>query len=171
MDTSAAADILDFQIGDMPDFCFDPPALDTSNQRLPAPRSKIGQQPAATNAWDPRLILDLALRVDSLDDILARYSLTRQEYDKLSDVPAFRRDLAVTIRDVRENGATFRQKAKIQAESYLDVLDELVYADDTSANVRLDAIKFAVRCADLEPKETKAEAQNATQVNVNINLG
>ena len=128
-------------------------------------------QPESTNPWDPRLILDLAIGVDGLDEILPRYDLSEQEFMILSETKPFRRELAVTMRDVRENGIPFTQKAKVQAESYLEVIDELVYSTATPANTRLEAIRSMVKWGKLEPvKDTKDDALNATQINIAINF-
>jgi len=128
-------------------------------------------QPESTNPWDPRLILDLAIGVDGLDEILPRYELAEEEFLILSGTKAFRRELAITMRDVRENGIPFTQKAKVQAESYLEIIDDLVYNNATPANTRLEAIRSMVKWGKLEPqKEAKDDALNATQINVNISF-
>ena len=125
----------------------------------------------AVNRWDPRLILDLALGVEDLDTVLPRYNLTPDDYETLAHSPIFRRELALTIRDVRENGLPFKAKARVQAEAYLEVLDELVYSDGTPASTRLEAIKSTVAWGGLIPKESKEEnAGNATNINVQINF-
>ncbi len=126
--------------------------------------------PESTNKWDPRLILDLAIGIDGLEDILLRYDLSEDEFNILSGTQSFRRELALTIRDVRENGVPFAQKAKVQAESYLMVLDELIHSPTTPANVRLEAIRSTVKWGKLEPKEAKDDGMNATQINVNISF-
>ena len=124
-----------------------------------------------TNPWDPRLLLDLALAVDPLEDILTRYSLTTQHYDSLMASRTFRRDLALMVRDVQENGASFKSKARVQAESYLPIIDMLVYDDNVAASTKLSAIQSIVRWGDLEPKPSKEEqTTNATTVNVQINF-
>lgn len=141
---------------------------------VPAPEEEEGivaDRPNSTNTWDPRLILDLAIGVDGLEDILPRYGLTEDEFNILSEVSSFRRELALAMRDVRENGIPFTQKAKVQAESYLSVLDDLVYNIGTPASVRLEAIRSTVRWARLEPqKETKDDLANASNIQININF-
>jgi len=122
------------------------------------------------NKWDPRLLLDLSLSVESLQDILPRYNLTMEEYNVLMSHAVFRRELAVMTRDVQINGATFRAKAKIQAESYLTVVDDIVHDTEVPTGIRLDAIKSAVRWGDLEPKEAKNTENTAAQVNIQINF-
>lgn len=119
--------------------------------------------------WDPKLVFDLAVEVDDLPTILERYALSEDEFSGLMSVPAFRRELALMVRDVREDGVSFRSKAKLQAEDYLQILDEMVYDPTTPASVRLDAIKSAVKWGDLEPREKKnAEGNGGAQVNISI---
>jgi len=127
-------------------------------------------RPASTNKWDPRFIMDLALGLDELDTILTRYGLTEQEFELLSTIPAFRRELALTIRDARENGVTFAGKARTQAEGYLEVLDALVYDPGTPASTRLEAIRSTVKWGKLEVTAGEKDATNAQQINISINF-
>lgn len=157
---------------DILDDLFDPnefgdlPALPEDDYHPPAV-----VQPQKVNRWDPRLILDLAVGIDSIDEILDRYSLSEAEFNRLSETQSFRRELAGTIRDVRENGVAFSSKAKVQAEVYLGVLDDMINDPETPASVRLEAIRSTVKWGKLEPREEKGDGQNnATQVNVNINF-
>jgi len=129
------------------------------------------EHPPNVNPWDPRLILDLALAIEDTTPILERYSLSEDDYSSLMRTPSFRRDLALTMREVRENGLSFKHKARVQAESYLEVLDQLVYSPATPASTRLDGIKQAVTWGDLSPKEGKGgDVQNAQQINISINF-
>ena len=158
------ADLLDSDFGDMtPDL---PAPIIPSN----ATRLNL-TSPATPNRWDPRLILDLALGVEDLDTVLPRYNLTFDDYEALAHSPIFRRELALTIRDVRENGLPFKAKARVQAEAYLEVLDELVYSDGTPASTRLEAIKSTVAWGGLIPKESKEETgATGSTINVQINF-
>ena len=152
------------------EFLFD---IDENGSLLPA---QVGDSvtsslsPAISpNKWDPRLLLDLVIAVDTLEDILDRYGLTMEEYNLLSSNVVFRRELASIMRDVRENGASFRAKARIQAESYLPVVDDLIYDPEVAPSTRLDAVKSVVRWGDLEPKEKKVQEQQVQpQINVQI---
>lgn len=127
--------------------------------------------PDTTNPWDPRLILDLALGIDDIPEILSRYNLSEDEFNILSSTAPFRQELAITIREAREHGIKFSQKAKVQAEGYLEVLDSMVYDQATPASVRLEAIRSTVKWGRLEPPKEKTEGDtNAQQINVNINF-
>ncbi len=123
-----------------------------------------------TNSWDPRLVLDLAVGVDALDEILLRYRMTREEFEFLASTRVFRRELALTIKDVKENGISFARKAAVQAEGYLAEIDGLVYDKTTPASTRLEAIRSTVRWGRLEAPKDSVEDGNKTQVNVQINF-
>ena len=150
-----------------------PPAADWELLDSPAQQTAVTNSyphTKSTNQWDPRMILDLAIAVDDITVILPRYGLSEAEFNLLSETPVFRRELAMAMREARENGLPFANKAKFQAESYLEVLDELVYSAETPASVRLEAIRSTVKWARLE-QPTGAEAQgNAPQINVQINF-
>jgi hypothetical protein len=121
------------------------------------------------NPWDPRLVMDLALGLDPLAEILDRYEMVQDDYDRLCEVPSFRRDLAVTMRELRENGVTFGKKAAIQAESYLLDVDDMVQDKSIPASTRLTAIQWMARMGRLEPKEEKStDVATGTQVTLNI---
>ena len=161
-------DLADLLTGDYADL---PQAVAMQDGEVFAVTAPAPIKREAVNRWDPRLILDLALGVEDLDSVLPRYSLTTDDYEPLAHSPIFRRELALTIRDVRENGLPFKAKARVQAEAYLEVLDELVYSDGTPASTRLEAIKSTVAWGGLIPKESKEDSQtNATQINVSINF-
>ena len=75
------------------------------------------------------------------------------------------------MRDIRENGLSFVAKAKVQAETYLSVLDALVHDPNVAPSTRLDAIKSAVTWGRLLPKEEKSGGiTSASQININISF-
>ena len=155
------------------DFLFDMDSVDDSQGLLPAQvegaASPTVLSTISPNKWDPRLLLDLVIAVDTLDEILLRYGLSHEEYNILTSNLVFRRELAATMRDIRENGASFRSKARIQAESYLPVIDDMIWSPDVAPGTRLSAIQSVVRWGDLEPKEKKEQAQQVQpQINVQI---
>jgi len=150
-----------------------PPAADWELLDSAAPPPVVFRQqgqPKSTNIYDPRMILDLAIAVDDITVILPRYGLTEAEFNLLSETPVFRRELAMAMREARENGLPFANKAKYQAESYLEVLDELVYSAETPASVRLEAIRSTVKWARLEVEKGAESGSNAPQINVQINF-
>jgi len=136
----------------------------TDTELLPALR------PDAPSPWHPRLTFDIALGEDQ-QILCDRYSLQLEALEALYYIASFRREIADHQKQIREEGVTFRQKAKVQAEMYLEVLDDIVNNADVSAATRLDAIKSVVKWGDLEPKVDKAATGGNTQAfQININL-
>ena len=166
MDTSAITDLLDSDFDGI-SISSDPwsPAPIPSSPTLPA----VHTDPA--NPWDPRMILDLAIGVDGLVEILDRYGLTQQEYELLTSSRTFRRDLAMTMRDVRENGVPFVKKSSVLAESYLDEIHEMVTNQATPASVKLSAIQSVVKWGRLEPQNEKNDGPGTGHaINIQINF-
>ena len=131
------------------------------------PQLKAGR----VNSWDPRLIIDLNLALDPVPEILERYGLTGADLESMMGNPAFRKDLAVMAREIREDGVSFKRKAATQAEAYLEVLDAIVVSPVTPAGVRHDCIKSVVKWGELEPKESKdTNGTNGAVINVQINF-
>ena len=169
MDNSDFMDMLDSALTD--GVC--PPAADwelLDGAATPPVVFRPQGQPKSTNLYDPRMILDLAIAVDDITVILPRYGLTEAEFNLLSETPVFRRELAMAMREARENGLPFANKAKYQAESYLEVLDELVYSAETPASVRLEAIRSTVKWARLEVEKGAETGSNAPAISININF-
>lgn len=77
---------------------------------------------------------------------------------------------------IREEGTSFKLKARIQSEELLKTSWELIHGKDTPAVVKADLIKHTIRFAGLDASiEQKAQANggNAGSNNfqININLG
>ena len=66
------------------------------------------------------------------------------------------REVDTHRKTVVNEGITFRLKAKLQAETYLQNVDELIHDPDTSPAVRLDAIKSVVKWAQYEGDDKAA---------------
>ena len=141
----------------------------TSEDVLDALNLPVRQATPAPFPWHPRLTFDIAMKEDQ-QILCDRYSLRLEDLEALYYIAAFRREIADHQKLIREEGVTFRQKAKVQAEMYLEVLDDIVNNADVSAATRLDAIKSVVKWGDLEPKVDKAAQSAMPQFNIQINL-
>lgn len=130
----------------------------------------LSRQLSNLSPWPPRLPFDLALGIDGIDILSQRYDLTRSEIEAFSLVPSFRMEVDKHLREIRENGVSFKEKAKVQAEEYLMKLHDIVVDPDAPASVRLDGIKSVVKWAGYEPKETKEGQAQQPQFNIQINL-
>jgi len=142
----------EFQI---PESLFHPPEATT----LPAPTGITSE----ASPWPARLPFDLALGVDGIEDLEERYELTSEQIVYLLTLPEFQRQVRSHKDDIVTNGISFKQKAKLQAETYLTVVDQIVASASNSAAVRLDAIKSVVRWAGLEPKPDSTSNSSGAQ--------
>ena len=143
--------------------------IDLHEESASAGNLPILLRPDTISPWHARLPFDIALGEDQ-QTLCDRYNLPPDELESLYFVPAFRREIADHQKQIREEGVTFRQKAKVQAEMYLEVLDQIVNDADVSPATRLDAIKSTVKWADLEPKVDKTAQSSMPQFNIQINL-
>lgn len=128
------------------------------------------QKRTMSNPWPPQLVVDLALALDDSSTILARYDLTEDQLNHFYDIPAFKKAVATTMRELREDGVSFSRKAAAQAETYLDVMYQMMYEETTPASTKLEIFKTLTKYGRLEPKEEKDNSNNAPQINVQINL-
>lgn len=115
------------------------------------------------NQYPPQLLLDLALGVDDTYTILARYDVTPEQYESLMGNPTFRAQLLQTQRQVAEEGAAFKLKAKLFSESHLQTMDDMMNDVTTPPATKLGIWQTATKLAGLEPiKEKDSGAQQQT---------
>lgn len=117
--------------------------------------------------WPPKLAFDMAMG-ESYDTLKTTYELSDLEFERIKLNPAFRREVAAHEAEIREHGVTFKTKAKIQAEMYLEALHDIIEDPLAPASVKLDAIKAVVKWAEYEPKPVPATS--ITNNNNNNNL-
>lgn len=124
--------------------------------------------PVSPNRWPPQLVFDLALGLDDNATIEQRYNLTQEQLQRLFALPLFRQEVALLMRELREKNTIFRNKAKVQAETYLETLDELMYDAGTPASTKLAIFQTLAKYGDLEPKELRSEKDSSAQVVIRI---
>jgi hypothetical protein len=137
---------------------FNVPALDT-----PPPTAATRQEerqsaiPALYKTTHERLACELALRMDSAEEVFQRYGYTPEAAAELMESDAFSALLARVGIEIRENGLSFRMKAKAISEELLPHAFDLATDPLTSAAVRADLIKWSAKVAGNEPAPQKGE--------------
>ena len=124
---------------------------------LPAEYDAPAPPSTTLHPWHARLPFDVAMG-DDPTTLCERFSLDPRQLDMYLLNAAFRREVAAHQKQFREEGVTFRAKAKLQAEMYLEDLHDLVVDKTVAPATRLDAIKSVVKWAGLEPKVEKDAA-------------
>ena len=141
----------------LPDFDTPSDALDFLNKGLTAP-----PDPAASAIYPNGLALDIALEAATLPELMEAYHLTPVQLKQILRNPAFRAELQSYKLAIKEDGFSFRQKARAQAEEYLHTAWKLVHSPDVPASVKADLIKNTVKWGGLEapPPATPGIAGN-----------
>lgn len=126
--------------------------------------------------WPPLFPIEVAMRVAPIKDICEAHGIDRAEWDRLRVDPGFQNTVAGYVKELREEGASFRLKARIQSEELLKTSWSLIHALDTPPVVKADLIKHTIRFAGLDASiEQKAKAAGvaggANNLQININLG
>lgn len=121
--------------------------------------------------YPPTLLVELALRSNPLNEILDSYNIGEEEWEVIRNDPSFIQDLARTVEQLKEDGAGFKTKAKLQAEALLQTSWKLIHDVLTPPSVKADMIKSTVKWAGYEPK-AGADAQVAgSGFSINISFG
>lgn len=125
----------------------------------------------ASLGWPPTLPVELALKIASPAQLQTEYGFTDEEWAALRQDPAFLADLAAACEMVRQEGMTFKLKARLQAEELLKTSWKLIHADSDKVppSVKADLLKATMRWAGYDQKET-GPGQGGTALQININL-
>jgi len=130
--------------------------------------------PSPGTSWSDRLAFDMALLLehsgDTLPDLMKRHSLKPADLVALKADPTFVRQIDHYRGEIRDNGVTFKLKARTQAEELLITSWDLIHAPDVSPAVKADLIKSTVKWAGLEPKGDQPMADGSGGVRITINL-
>lgn len=128
--------------------------------------------PTGDLGFPPTLPIELALRVAPAPEVMAAYGLSEEEQFTLSMNPLFVQAIKAAHEALQKEGASFRFKAKLQAEEMLKTSWRLVHDPECPPSVRADLIKSTVKWAEYEPEKKGVDpAQHTLPLNIQINLG
>jgi hypothetical protein len=129
--------------------------------------------PAALG-YPPTLPVEVALRTASIKDICASYDLSRDDWLRLREDPAFQAHVRRIMEAVaKDGGMGFKMKAQLQSEELLKTSWRMIHAPPSQvpSSVKADLIKFTIRAAGLDgSKDQAANQQAGTALQININL-
>jgi len=123
------------------------------------------------SSWPAQLPVALAMDLEDESQILARFGISPERFNLLKPLPAFRKALAEAQRDLRENGHTFKLKARGIAEDYLDQLYLDLHNPTVGITTKVDVFKYLTKVGGLEPlpqKEAPIAAGNPIQIIINL---
>lgn len=140
--------------------------------------SPLAQKDPTSLAWPPTLPIELALKTASPSELRVEYGYTEDEWTRLSRNETFLTELAGACELVRQEGMSFKLKAKLIAEENLKQVWKMVHAPhaDVPAAVKGKLIELTARWAGFDPRTNGEEggsggALQANTLNIQINLG
>lgn len=128
-------------------------------------------------AWPPTLPIELALKTASPNELRLEYGYTEGEWLALRHNPVFLKELAGACELVRQEGMSFKLKAKLIAEENLKQVWKLIHSSNTDVPpaVKGKLIELTARWAGFDPRTTgegggPGGPVNANTLNISINL-
>jgi len=125
--------------------------------------------------YPPTLPIEIAMRVAPVKEICDAYNISKEEFDRIKLDPGFLSELKAAHDMLKEEGMSFKLKARLQAEELLKTSWKLIHGapEDVPASVKADLIKSTVKWAGLEPKAGAGEvaAGSGFQINIQLNNG
>ncbi len=116
------------------------------------------------------LPLDVAMGDAPLMEIFESHGLDEEDYLRLRANPQFVMEVRKYKEELAKDGASFKMRAKVQAEYMLKKSFQMVHDPATPAPVKADLIKSTVRWAGYEPKKETEAGAGGPNFQVNIIL-
>lgn len=139
--------------------------------------SPFEQKDPTSLIWPPTLPIELALKTATPREIQLEYGFSDAEWEALPRNPIFMRDLAGACELVRQEGMSFKLKAKLIAEENLKQVWKMIHSDGLAvpAAVKGKLIELTARWAGYDDKVAAGGGPggpvNANTLNISINLG
>jgi hypothetical protein len=123
-------------------------------------------------AWPPTLPIELALKTASPQELREHYGYTDEEWDALRDNPVFITELTAACDLVKQEGMSFRLKARLQGEELLTTSWKLIHAphSEVPPAVKSRLMEATWRMAGYDVKDG-SQAGAGNMLNIQINLG
>lgn len=120
--------------------------------------------------YPPTLPVELALRTSSTRAVCEAYGISEDEWDLIRNDPTFLADLQRAVDMLKEEGMSFRFKAKLQAEEMLKTNWRMVHDPNTPPAVRADLIKATMRWAQYDTPPSAQQLPPGAGFSININF-
>jgi hypothetical protein len=134
------------------------------------------QRDPTSLVWPPTLPIELALNTATPAEIQKEYGYSDDDWAALRRNKTFLKELAGACELVRQEGMSFKLKAKLIAEENLKQVWKMVHQDHALVPpaVKAKLIELTTRWAGFDPRsngEDSAGPVNANTLNIQINLG
>ncbi len=121
--------------------------------------------------YPPTFPIEIALCANPTDVVCAEYGITYDEWDLIRNDAVFLADLKRAMDMLKQEGMSFRVKAKLQAEELLKTSWRTIHDPDTPATVKAQLIQATMRWAQYDTPTTAGAAGggNAFAINIQFN--
>lgn len=120
--------------------------------------------------YPPTFPIEIAMRTSSTRDVCEAYGITEDEWELVRHDPTFLADLARAVDMLKEEGMSFRIKAKLQAEELLKTSWRMIHSPGTPPSVAADLIKGTMRWAQYDaPGAAQVAAGSGFSIAINFN--
>lgn len=106
-----------------------------------------------------------------MDELKRQHGISSTDLLRFNKDPVFLNRVEHYQTEIKDNGLTFKLKARAQAEELLTTSWSMIHHPDVSAAVKADLIKSTVKWAGLEAKTDEGTGNAAGGVRININFG
>lgn len=148
------------------DISWEDPIMDA----LPdAPAIRANRDPYTQ--YPPSLPHDIALAVgdEEVEHILGNHGLTMQDFDYISDLQSFKKEVSEWRQKIQTEGYGFKYKLRAIAEAYIPEIITLLHDPVVAPSVKTDLYKYITKCAGLEPTKNDQQSDpNANRITINI---
>ena len=113
--------------------------------------------------YPPTLPIEIAMRTSSVHVVCESYGIEEGEWELIRHDPTFLGDLQRAIEMLKEEGMSFKVKAKLQAEELLKSSWRMIHDPTAPPAVRADLIKATMRWAgyDVPPSQLQGAVGGA----------
>lgn len=156
------------ELADMDDF----PAMNSRVMASPAKTiTPINPDDPARLGYPVTLPIEIAMRTSSTRAVCEEYGITEEEWDLIRFDPTFLGDLQRAADMLKEEGMSFKMKAKLQAEELLKSSWRLIHDALTPPAVRADLIKATMKWAqyDVPPSAGNVAPGSGFSISINFN--
>jgi len=131
----------------------------------------INPSDPARLGYPATLPIEIAMRTSGTRAVCEAYGITEDEWDLIRHDPTFLSDLQRAVDMLKEEGMSFRMKAKLQAEELLKTSWRMIHDPSTPPNVAADLIKSTARWAqyDVPPSQQAVAPGSGFSISINFN--
>lgn len=117
-----------------------------------------------------QLVAELAIGVDSPDEIASRFGIDGRKWEALKTWKPFLDAIDQQRAEFERSGYTFRVKSAMKADAISDALFVQAMRNDATLLQRLEALKIFAKLGELEPNP-KSAAPTGPTFSITIDLG